>query len=109
MNSVLYINEYDDIIDFLHLASRLARRFSRLAFHDLSDMDFLEVYNLLMNNQQALNIVLHCMDRIRTNETEYDAGTFGNTLFHFILGLPRGEDYLDILETLTMLREDFGV
>jgi hypothetical protein len=95
------VQDLPKVADYLMRARSLVNKYPALG---LNTLNFENVWNLLLDNAEAFDTVLNSIKRIESGEPEYDfLDDDLNALFE---GLPIEGD---ILETMKMLREDFGL
>jgi hypothetical protein len=95
------VQDLPKVADYLMRARSLVKKYPAFG---LNTLNFETVWNLLLDNAEAFDSVLNSIKRIESGEPEYDfLDDDLNALFE---GLPIEGD---ILETMKMLREDFGL
>lgn len=95
------VQDLPKVADYLMRARSLVKKYPAFG---LNTLNFETVWNLLLDNAEAFDSVLNSIKRIESGEPEYDF--LDDDLNDLFEGLPIEGD---ILETMKMLREDFGL
>jgi len=95
------VQDLPKVADYLMRARSLVKKYPALG---LNTLNFETVWNLLLDNAEAFDSVLNSIKRIESGEPEYDF--LDDDLNDLFEGKPIEGD---ILETMKMLREDFGL